>query len=135
MLIDPHAYTLNHIKINYAKRRLYFSLPFNKKIFIILKFLKKLSIISSFSLIWSKSKKIYYFKIILHYKYNRPLHGFIKLISNQKSRYSVSYAALKLLNRNLGDSLYVLSTPNGLMTHRDALNKRMGGKFVFFIYY
>lgn len=135
MLIDPHAYILNHIKINYAKRRLYFSLPFNKKIFVLLKFFKKMSVISSFFLIWSKRTNLYYFKIVLHYKYNRPLHGFIKLISNQKSRYSISYPALKLLDRSLGDSLYILSTPNGLLTHKDALVRRMGGKFVFFIYY
>ena len=135
MYNDHCNYLLNHINLNYAMKRLAFTVPFTKKTFQLCTLFKRLSVISTFFILTNKRDGKVSIKIHLFYFYGSPIHGFVRQISTKRKSYYVSYRALTLLNKRLGSSTYVLSTDLGYITHQEALLKRKGGCLLFFIYY
>lgn len=60
-----------------------------------------------------------------------PIINFIKLISNLSKTYTISYKALNLLCKQTSNSLFVLSSNYGFISHHDALKFKIGGKIIY----
>ena len=124
---------INIIKINYNRKKLFFIVKFHKKYYNLLKIFKYLSVISSFTIIYNQIKNIFCFKInLLYFKY-QPLYNYIKSVIKTAPRYYISYQSLTLLNKRLGNSVYILQTQAGYMTHQQALKNKIGGRIIFFL--
>jgi ribosomal protein S8 len=63
------------------------------------------------------------------YKY-LPICKNLKTISTPSRTFHVSYKALVLLHNRTLNSVYLLSTPAGLVTHLDAIKDKTGGKIL-----
>lgn len=71
-------------------------------------------------------------RIILSYYNNIPLSKRVKLISRPSKSFYISLKALKLMDKKLGNSLFIVSTTEGLITHKEAILHRKGGILIGF---
>jgi len=100
----------------------------NKNTATHLNFFHKLGIITNFYQL--KKKFISYVRFFNNtYPYKN-----IKLISKYNHPFWVKHHQLKVINKYVGNSLYILATPTSLLTHKQALNKKIGGKILYFFY-
>lgn len=124
------SYLLNLININKAHKILFFKIPFTQKNLKFLIFLKKFNLINKYILIKENNKiKI---KIFLYYYKNKKICHTFKLISKPSNKFTVSYKALRLLNKKSGSSLFILSTSYGLISHKEALKLKITGIVIGF---
>lgn len=80
-----------------------------------------------------KDKKIFILIKLLYFK-NLKVNKNIKLITKPSRTYYISLKALNLLNKRSGTSLYILSTSRGIFTHKEALEKKISGFLLGFLY-
>ena len=124
-------YIINQINLNSAKKNLKFCVTFNKTNMTLLKILNKFGVILSYSLIKEKNffkiiVYIYYFKNILFFK------NFQQISTSSKS-FFISSRMLFLLNKRTANSIFLLSTNNGIISHNEALKKNIGGKLLLLL--
>lgn len=124
------SYVLNLIKINTARKDLIFDLIFTKKTFIFVKILKKLGYIHKYSI--TKKKNSLYIKIYIYFFKNKRINTYFKLVSKPSKSFFISLKSLRLLSKRTGGSVFLISTSYGLITHREALDKKTGGIIVGF---
>jgi ribosomal protein S8 len=58
----------------------------------------------------------------------------IRLISTPSRTLFVSYKALRLLSKRTGLATYLISTSLGILPHKEALRKRIGGILLGFVF-
>jgi small subunit ribosomal protein S8 len=73
-----------------------------------------------------------YLEVRLSYKENRPGMTDFKVMSKPSRRLYIGYRELKPIKQNYGMS--VLSTPDGILSNRDARKKKVGGEYLFEIW-
>jgi ribosomal protein S8 len=129
---DSAAYTLDIINMNTARKTLFFYIKYTYKINILIKIFKKLTLIENYSLV--KKNNILFFKIAPFYYKNFPSSKNFKLISSVTRSIFISLRGLFLLNKRSGNSLYLISTSNGILTHKEALKKKTSGFVLGFFY-
>jgi len=56
-----------------------------------------------------------------------PLTKHITLLSTPSHSLFISYKALVLLKKRLGVASYLISTSHGIITHQEAVRKKLGG--------
>lgn len=71
-------------------------------------------------------------KIELKYKANKPVLGGLKRVSKPGLRVYNGYRELPRIMPSLG--IYIISTPQGLMTHEEAKKKKLGGEIICEVY-
>ena len=54
----------------------------------------------------------------------------IKLISTPSKIFTVKLKALLIIQKSLGGSILLLETSKGIITHKEALNLKIGGKLL-----
>lgn len=94
----------------------------------ILSKLKKLGYVADYSLQDSKRD----FEVTLKYEEGVAALTDVKLFSKPGSRQYVSYRDLKPVLSGIGWSL--LSTPKGILTHKEAQEQKVGGELLFNIW-
>lgn len=124
------AYLINLININKAGRNLYFEIIFTKKVFKFLFFLKKFNFIYKYVLV--NKNQSFYIKIYLYYYKNKKICSHFKLISRPSHLFSISYKALRLIDKRSGSSIFILSTSIGLISHKEALKNNITGNVIGF---
>lgn len=126
-------YLMNHLVLGIKNKKMFFLIQYNKKYFDLLKLLKNINFISSFSFILKNNKK----HILISPKYNKIFSFlyFFKLLSTPTKKYFISVKALKLLSLRSGNAVYVLSTDMGILTHFNAINKNVGGFLLGFLHF
>jgi ribosomal protein S8 len=130
-IIDKNAYLLNHINFNLANKKLKFTIVFTQSNFRMLKIFKKLGIILNYSVNNIKNKT--FLTIYLYYFKNISIFKNFKLISKPSKSFYISLKMLKLLNRRIGNSTYIISNTKGVMLHQDAIKNHLSGKIIYFI--
>lgn len=120
-------YSLFNLSIK--NKKLYFLIPFSLKFLNYSNFFKKLGLIKSFFIL--KNKKIKFLKICFFFYKHLPILNYIKLISTSSKIFTISYTSLRLLSKKTKNSLFLLSTSKGLISHHDALKIKIGGKILF----
>src|SRR3989344_3416705 len=114
------------IKNSYMTRNEQVEVLFSKFNEEVLKKLLQLGFIKKFE---TKEKTIL---VELIYKDKKPAMTEVQLYSNPGRRYYVSYKNLKLVMGGLGYSL--ISTSQGVLTNKEAREKKVGGELLFSIW-
>ena len=117
------------IKNGYLARRELIEAPYSTMRVEVLKKLKDLGYLKEFNIEGDKVKKI---NITLEYKSGVPAVTDVKIYSKPGSRWYVRSKDLRPVLGNLGVSL--LSTPNGVLTNREAKSQNIGGELLFDIW-
>lgn len=125
-----HAFNnvLNAVAINYKAKKLSFLFPYTKKNALIFYFINKIKLINSYKLI--KKNNNYFFLVkLLYYKNLQILKNF-KFFTKKTQIFFISIKALKLLTKRSGSSVFLLSTSQGLITHKEALKTQTSGYLI-----
>lgn len=128
---SSHNYILNHLILNSNKKKLNFEILYTKKNIRLVYFLNKIGLIKNY-FCFTKNQ-FYKIKIFIAFYKFLPICKNLKLLSTPSRSFYVSYKALSLLHNRTLDSLLILSTSRGLITHLDALKLKIGGKILFLI--
>jgi small subunit ribosomal protein S8 len=97
------------------------SLPGNKLIVSMAKALEKAGFLED---VKSKDKTL---SLSLRYAYKEPVLTDVKLISKPGLRI---YKSVRELEEKKGSSILIISTPKGILTHREAIKARLGGEVI-----
>ena len=57
----------------------------------------------------------------------------IKLVSTPSKRFNLKLRTLQILSKSLGETILILETSSGIITHIDALKLKIGGKILLVI--
>jgi len=116
-----------------SHKTLRITLHFSRKALLLLRVLFLLGTIATYYLsLNSKNEKFLnvfpaYYKLI-------PLTKHIKLLSTPSHSLFISYKALRLLEKRVGSAAYLISTSIGIITHREAVRKKIGGILLGFVF-
>ena len=119
------SYVTNLININKASKTLVFNINFSKHNLIFLKFFKKFSVIHKFLIVRNNNKT--FIRIYLYYYKNKPTCSNFTLLSKPSKKFYISHKAMRLLKKRSGSSIFIISTPRGVLSHQDAILKKTGG--------
>jgi ribosomal protein S8 len=121
-------YVFNHFNLNMAKKFLNFNLIYNKKNLKIALIFKKTGILKKYY--FFKKNNFKFIKLFVFFYKAAPICKKVKIITTPTKTFSISFKALKFLHRRTNNSIYVLSTPFGLMSHFTAIKLKIGGKIL-----
>lgn len=115
-----------------ANKKLYVFVLYTKKIFQFLLILNSLCYVNFFLLLTRKKKNQskLFLKIYPFFYKNILLFQKIKIISKPTKSFFISLKALKLISKRSDRTVILLSTSKGILTHSQALDRRISG-FVF----
>jgi ribosomal protein S8 len=129
------AHVQNHLHFALSQQNPQTKILYTKKTAMIIKILSDIGCVHRFLVLnHSKSLKVKYFiwLSVFFYK-NTPFFKSFRLISTPSKRCTISYKALSLLSLSIGSSVIILSTSQGLITHREALKKKTGGLLLYIL--
>lgn len=124
------AFLINHINMSIASRRRWILFRCTKKMIHILHLFKRLGLINSFLLINTTQKHLLIKLSPLFYK-STPFFKSVRLVSTPSKRFNLKLKTLQILEKSLGETTVILETSQGIITHRDALKLKIGGKILF----
>lgn len=125
MPYDPHAYTINHVNITLSRKRLYTKIRYTKKTIQLIHILHKIGFLKNYLVQKIHKRKIISFTIFF-YK-NTAYYHHIRLVSTQSKKFFISLNALRKLQYSTKNSIFLLSTSLGIITHHEALERNIGG--------
>lgn len=128
-MTDQIADMLTRIRNANLVRKEMVIIPYSKMKLVMAKILEKEGFIKNVERVDSKFGQI---KIELKYKNKQPVIRGIKRISKPGQRIYNGYRELPRIMSNLG--IYILSTPQGLMTHYEAKKRKLGGEVICEVY-
>nr|QPL15899.1 ribosomal protein S8 [Strombidium sp.] len=126
--INPYVYAINYYNIVASRQQPYIKLQYNKKSLRLIKLFYNIGAIQNYLILKPKNNnnKTYIAFNATHYK-NIPYFKSAQVISRPSKDYVITYRTLNILKHQLKQSIMILSTPKGLMTHTKALKHRFGG--------
>lgn len=118
------SFLVNQMKINIASKNFFFNIRYNRQMKPMLTLLTRLNLIRRYFFINTSYIRIFpnwvgersTLKKVRFFQKNPPLN--------------LTLRSLKILNTHTFNSLIILSTPRGLITHKEALRFRTGGLLV-----
>lgn len=123
---SPYAYLIAHVNLAFRSKKRLNLLICTKKVLRLLKVLRREGCLSYLLLKRQGSLRrhlvfsLYYYKQTTFFKH-------MQLISTISKKFTVSLKALTILNKSLKNSILLLETSQGIITHKDALRLRIGG--------
>jgi ribosomal protein S8 len=129
VVTNQYAYFLNQLRMGSAKRSISYSARVTRQTKPLAKLLLRLNIIRG---IRRLEGQIY----LLYPSYSRYRKGprSFKTYSRVNGRIILTKKSIRLLQIMSPHSYYVLDTPKGLMTHKEAFNLGIGGMLLLIIY-
>lgn len=129
-MVDPITDMLNRIRNAQAVSHPTVDVPFSNLKYEIIKILEKKGFIQKVEKRGRKAKKI--MEITLKYSDGMPAISGLKRISKSGQRIYVKAKELQPVKGGYG--IAIISTPEGLMTNKEARKKRLGGEKIFEIW-
>lgn len=125
-------YVASQINLNVAKKNLRFTIIYNKTVLSILNQFKVLGFVLNYYLVTQNNQTrvvvyIYFYKKALLFKN-------FKLISTASRSFFITRRALFLIEKRTLNSIFMLSTPKGIISHKKALLEGIGGKLLFLVF-
>lgn len=132
----PINYLINNINFNSKNKKIFFKIRITNKMIYFLQLFKKYNLISSFYLYKIKKNKLNFIYAFIFSSYSKNLNitFYYKSFYLKNRRLRVSLKALSLLKHRTGDSIYLLSTPCGVINHNQALESNKSGFFLGLIH-
>ncbi|MBT5808056.1 30S ribosomal protein S8 [Candidatus Uhrbacteria bacterium] len=126
MMTDPISDMLTRIRNAQAVRKPEIVLPFSKVKFAIAKILQKETYVSGVEKV--TEAKFPMLRIQLRYDEKKPRIQMLKRISKPGRRVYAKSNELPTVLSNIG--IAIISTPNGLMTNKEARTRHLGGEVI-----
>jgi ribosomal protein S8 len=135
MHVYSPSYIQNHVHFALAQKNPQSKVVYTRKTIMIIKMLAEIGCIHRFLITNNPCKKNYNYTIWLTiFLYNNtPFFKSFRLLSTPSKHYTISYKALRILYTSIGASTIILSTSFGLITHKEALDKHIGGLLLFIL--
>jgi len=130
MITDPISDMLTRIRNGSAVNKPEVVLPFSKMKFTIAKILEREGYVGRVEKV--DQSRFMELKIGLKYKQDKPAISKITRISTPGRRVYAKYTELPRVLSDMG--IAIVSTPNGLMTNKDARKRHLGGELICEIY-
>lgn len=124
------SYVINLININVARRNLVFKAVLTKKTLPFVRILKRLGFIHRYAVV--RERNVLTLRVYLYYYRGARIGCGFRLLFKPSKSFFASVHALRLLGKRSGNSVYILSTTRGLLTHAEALSCNTGGTLVGF---
>jgi len=123
-----NSYVANHFNILNTKKLPRISIDFNKKTNRLVSALYANRLIQGY-LVSNSLKKD---SILINSKYYRgiPYFSHFKIISSPSKSYSISLSALRVINKSMGNSILIIETDKGIISHSEAISYGVGGKLL-----
>ena len=116
---------VSHIQLHTSKKDLFFNIRLTRKGLALIKLLEKLSVIRHYYNLGAGIYRIFPF-YSRHYKSKRM----IRLYTRNTNDLQVSLSPLHMMRSLSPTSHFLLETHKGLVTHKEALMRRTGGKLI-----
>ena len=133
---NTYAYVVNHLNLAIARKKLFIRIVHTKKTLSLVKVLFKIGYISNYSIINSSlqnninktgnSSNGYIYINLVFFKHT-PFFKSLRLVSSPSKKHVTTLKALGTINTSIKSSVLILSTPHGLMDHKEALRVGTGG--------
>lgn len=131
---NSYSFLINHINILNTQKVLKIKIKINKKIITALKAFNSIGCINNFQIINSKIRNKNFAYISVPFYKNTPFFKSIRLVSTGSKKHYLSFKALKLVTPTLNSSIMFLSTNYGIINHREALKKKVGGLILYIVH-
>lgn len=133
---NPVAYLINHVNIATTRKKPKIKLLVSKKMLPLLRALHKIGCVSRYVYLTKYKKHLHLRYVILTIPFfkQRPFFKSIRLVSTPSKKYNVSLKALHLISNSLRSSFAILSTPYGVVTHKEAIKLKTGGLIICIIH-
>jgi len=135
MHVYSPSYIQNHVHFALAQKNPQSKVIYTRKTIMIIQVLADIGCIHRYLIASNKLSKYNNYNIWLTiFLYNNtPFFKSFRLLSTPSRRYTISYKALRILSVSIGASTIILSTSFGLITHEDALERRIGGLLLYIL--
>ena len=124
MIIDPISDMLTRIRNAQAVRKAEIVLPFSVMKFHIGKILEQEGFVEKVEEI--EEEKMHFLRLVLKYDHRKPVIRLLKRVSKPGRRVYTKATDLPRIMSDMG--IAIISTPNGLMTNKDARVRKLGGE-------
>lgn len=135
MQYNSFAYVINHLNIASTRKKPKIKIAVTTKTLLLIKALHKVGCIHRF-IICSKqvgTRQMRYAYISTPFFKQTPFFKSVRLVSTPSRRHTISLKSLKTTAGSIRSSIIILSTPYGVVDHREALRLRTGGLILCFI--
>ena len=122
MTQNPASYFLSQLQLSSSRRRLFFDAQLTTKMKQLATILKKLNIITRFYRL--EGSKYRFFPSYTRY---RKSSRHVRTFTRPNGRLRFTRNSLRLVNFLTPHTYYLLDTPSGLITHKEALRLGHGG--------
>ena len=133
---NPVTYLVNHVNIATTRKKPKIKILISNKMLPLLKAMHKVGCISRYVYITKYKKNLHLKYVILTIPFfkQKPFFKSVRLVSTPSKKYNISLKALRLISNSLRSSYAILSTPYGVITHREALKLQTGGLIICIIH-
>jgi ribosomal protein S8 len=131
MRYNTNAYVVNHVNLTISKKLPSTTIKFTKKTFNLVKALHSVGCINHYTIKTFDNTKLITFNVLFFR--NTTFYKGIRLISTPSKKHTTSLRALRVLSYSLKASILLLSTPYGIINHREAIKLKTGGLLLCFI--
>lgn len=129
---DSFTYVINHLNIATSHKKIYIDIIYTKKNLFFLSFLKKNSLLHNFHLL-SKNGNVF-LRLYPFYFKNLSIMKSFKIVSSPSRKFYVSLKSLLVIKKRIGSSIYLISTPKGILNIDQAINLKSGGFLLGFCF-
>ena len=133
---NSYAYVVNHLNLAMSRKQLSIKIKYTKKTITLVKALYTIGYISNYVI--TKNNKIVdtktkldsystYITLSVVYFKNTSFFKSLRLVSTPSRRHTITLRGLQLVTLSIKSSVIVLSTPHGIIDHREAIRLKTGG--------
>jgi ribosomal protein S8 len=133
---DSHAYVINHLNLAISRKKLRVRFKYTRKTLELTKALFSIGYVSNYSVVSKhttlkftkslNSKNSWIYVSTVFFK-NTPFFKSLRLVSTPSKKHITTLKGLKVINLSIKSSVVILSTPYGIIDHREALRVGTGG--------
>jgi ribosomal protein S8 len=133
---NSYAYVVNHLNLAMSRKKLRIRFKYTRKTLELTKALASIGYVSNYSIVSgslypktinlhnSRNSWIYVNTILFK---NTPFFKSLRLVSTPSKKHVTTLKGLQVINLSIKSSIIILSTPYGIIDHREALRIGTGG--------
>lgn len=130
MPYDTNAYVINHLNFALQKQNRAVSIRFTKRTSALVKALHHVGCIDKYIITKEAASTRAKITFSVFYYKGTPFFKGVRLVSTPSKEHNISFKSLKIASKFLHSTIVILSTPQGLITHTQALKERRGGRIL-----
>lgn len=133
---NSYAYVVNHVNLATSRKKLSIKLKYTRKTFELTQALFSIGYISNYSVVSKnpfticrpqQETKFRWIYLSTSFFKNTPFFKSLRLVSTPSKKHTTTLKGLRVINLSIKSSVLILSTPYGIIDHREALRIGTGG--------